>query len=369
MARRLGSAVALWLWMGSMLSASGLPDLQPVVNRYTETLPQGYGAAAVLDVQATWQAERIVLGGKVLTARDRTALQKRFEPLGPVENRIEVFPYREVGERSYGAVRVPVADLRAEPKNDSGLESQLLMGDTVKVLAASPDRQWLKVLREWDSYVGWVEVSALQTWTRQEYTRWQALPKIMLLRSEQGLPRAALLVAPMGVAAAPPRSGFDALTPDGQKLFLPTSAAHLVTLSHRVERSEVVRYARMLLADQPTHYVWGGTAGRALDCSGFNQTVFRLAGTVLPRDAYQQQAASRPTATRIEDWQQLQPGDLVFFSENGRRATHTGIYVGDGKYIHSSRGNDGIAINDLTGQSEYDLKLKRLWWGAGSVLP
>jgi cell wall-associated NlpC family hydrolase len=371
MAKRLALAVALWLWAAPVVSAPGsLPALQPVVQQYRDSLPKGYGPAAVLDVQATWQSGRIVLSGRTLGAAEREALHRRFAALGAVEDRIEIFPYLEVGERSYGAVRVPVTDLRARPDAASGLESQLLLGDTVRVIALGTDRQWLKILRDWDGYVGWVEAHHLATWTSREYESWRARPKWMLLRPEQGLPRAAVLAAETPSSpAAPGEAQIAVSTPDGRTLRLPPKAVRPLQQTAVPTRDQIVRYARALLADQPTRYLWGGTAGNALDCSGFNQTVFRLAGLALPRDSYQQQAASRPVAATLADWQQLQPGDLVFFSEDGRRATHTGIYIGGGKFIHSSRGNDGIALNDLRGDSTYEQILRRLWWGAGRVLP
>jgi hypothetical protein len=95
----------------------------------------------------------------------------------------------------------------------------------------------------------------------------------------------------------------------------------------------------------PHQYLWGGTVPPSYDCSGLLQSAFASVGVWLPRDAYQQEGfcerVERDFACR---------GDLVFFGS--ARATHVGLYLGDGQYIHSSgkeKGHNGIAISSLTG--------------------
>lgn len=100
---------------------------------------------------------------------------------------------------------------------------------------------------------------------------------------------------------------------------------------------------------QPNHYLWGGTVGPNFDCSGLMQAAFAAAGIWLPRDAYQQEEFTQSLA--IED---LLPGDLVFFGL-AHKATHVGLYLGEGCYIHSSgqeMGRDGIGIDCLSKQGD-----------------
>ena len=65
-------------------------------------------------------------------------------------------------------------------------------------------------------------------------------------------------------------------------------------------------------------------------------------GLVLPRRA-DQQAAS----TQVIDKKELQPGDLVFFNTMRRTFSHVGIYVGDGKFIHSPRSGSEVRVEDM----------------------
>ena len=88
-----------------------------------------------------------------------------------------------------------------------------------------------------------------------------------------------------------------------------------------------------------TPYVWGGTTPNGFDCSGFTQYVYRTAGVNIPRVSQSQQLFG--TQIPIS---QLQPGDMVFW---GYPAHHVGIYIGDGKYIHSPRTGDVIKISNI----------------------
>ena len=70
----------------------------------------------------------------------------------------------------------------------------------------------------------------------------------------------------------------------------------------------------------------------------YEQTV----GLVLPRRAEQQAAA-----THAVDKRDLQPGDLVFFNTMRRAFSHVGIYVGDGKFIHSPKPGAEVRVENM----------------------
>ena len=93
----------------------------------------------------------------------------------------------------------------------------------------------------------------------------------------------------------------------------------------------------------PTPYKWGGNTRRGTDCSGFTQAVYLEQGKLLPRVSYQQAQVGKSV-----DKSELEYGDLVFFNKYGwgGRIDHVGIYMKDGKFIHSAR-RKGVVITNL----------------------
>ncbi len=91
-------------------------------------------------------------------------------------------------------------------------------------------------------------------------------------------------------------------------------------------------------------YRRGGNSGdTGFDCSGFVKAMYeQTLGLVLPRRANEQAAA-----TQQIDRTDLQPGDLVFFNTMRRTFSHVGIYVGEGKFIHSPKPGAQVRVEDM----------------------
>lgn len=89
-------------------------------------------------------------------------------------------------------------------------------------------------------------------------------------------------------------------------------------------------------------YSWGGTSpSTGFDCSGFTSYVFKQHDVNLPRTTSDQ--FSGGTSVKKAD---LEKGDLVFFTTYKAGASHSGIYVGDGNFIHASS-SKGITISSI----------------------
>jgi cell wall-associated NlpC family hydrolase len=90
-------------------------------------------------------------------------------------------------------------------------------------------------------------------------------------------------------------------------------------------------------------YRSGGESPRAgFDCSGFTSYVYGKCGVELPRNSRQQFTEGREIAPS-----ELKKGDLVFFGHK-KHISHVGIYVGDGKFIHSGSESGHVKISDLS---------------------
>lgn len=106
--------------------------------------------------------------------------------------------------------------------------------------------------------------------------------------------------------------------------------------------SEVVDLAMQYLGYP---YCYGGSSPSGFDCSGFVRYVYSQFGCSLNRTASAQM--SNGTSVSMSE---LQPGDLVFFLKSGSgasRASHVGIYIGGGQFIHASTSSTGVIISDM----------------------
>lgn len=100
-------------------------------------------------------------------------------------------------------------------------------------------------------------------------------------------------------------------------------------------------------------YMWGGTSIKNVDCSGFTRSVYFANGVLLPRNASQQARIGEDVGIFKDngdvDWSGLLPGDLLFWGKAAtdttrERITHVGMYIGDGKFIHSAQ---VVRVNSL----------------------
>lgn len=106
--------------------------------------------------------------------------------------------------------------------------------------------------------------------------------------------------------------------------------------------AQVVAFAKQFLGYP---YVYGGTSPRGFDCSGFVKYVYANFGININRTASAQLDNGTPVSMS-----ELQPGDLVFFrkSTSSSRASHVGIYIGGGQFIHASTSSTGVIISNMS---------------------
>jgi len=94
-------------------------------------------------------------------------------------------------------------------------------------------------------------------------------------------------------------------------------------------------------------YKRGGSSETAgFDCSGFTRHIFEMSlGLVLPRRVDEQASAAGLVPVKRDE---LQPGDLVFFNTLKRTFSHVGIYIGEGKFIHSPRSGGEVRVEEMS---------------------
>jgi cell wall-associated NlpC family hydrolase len=152
-----------------------------------------------------------------------------------------------------------------------------------------------------------------------------------------GMALALGLLFSTGAHAAPSTDELDTWLADKGLL----SQIHQVRQNVSLKASELVVHAIGFLG---VPYQRGGnTVETGFDCSGFVKAIYeQTVGLVLPRRAEQQAAA-----TQNIERKELRPGDLVFFNTMRRAFSHVGIYIGDGKFIHSPKPGSEVRVESL----------------------
>lgn len=313
----------------------------------------------MFDVQVQMRGANLKLLGELSDAAARNDLLRAVKAAMPdfkVEDEIRFLPDESLpGSERFGLVRVGVANLRGKPAHSAELVHQLLMGSSVAVL--KKEGGWCYVQTE-DRYLAWIPNGSLQPGDHSMIEQWRATDLVAcknmngIVRAQAAADAPALSTVVLGSvmqreashANASAKSKWLAVTlPDGRRGFIENesvmSATELLPQAPVSSAALVTQAQRML----GIPYLWGGTSVHGFDCSGFTQTVFRLSGINILRDASQQARQGEPVIAGA-DYSGLQPGDLLFFGEKENRITHVAISLGGARFIHAS---DLVQINSL----------------------
>jgi cell wall-associated NlpC family hydrolase len=123
----------------------------------------------------------------------------------------------------------------------------------------------------------------------------------------------------------------------------PTEQAHPISLGIGALSERIIALAKSKLKHR---YEPGSAGPERFDCSGFVYYLFAQNDVSIPRTSIDQSRIGRPL-----NREEIRRGDLLFFdtSEQGH-VNHSGIYLGDGQFIHASSGKAyGVTISDLDG--------------------
>ena len=255
-----------------------------------------------------------------MTARD-TRLHAYRPDLADERLRGEVDAARFVMGRP-ARVAVAVADLHKAPQPDSGLNTQAIYGDDVRVFDVAEGWAWIQ--NELDGYVGYVAADVLTERTA-EPTHVVCVPRTFvypgpdLKQPRSGELSIGSLLTITGTAET--RGTEYALLASGEAVI----AKHLAQAGKVA--ADFVEVAETLLN---TPYLWAGVSGFGIDCSGLVQLSMRMAGKSVLRDSDMQAATIGADIDPGAGFMELGRGDLVFW--NG----HVGIMSDKDTLIHAS---------------------------------
>jgi cell wall-associated NlpC family hydrolase len=112
-------------------------------------------------------------------------------------------------------------------------------------------------------------------------------------------------------------------------------------------------------------YTWGGVGadGGGFDCSGLIQHAYAQHGISLPRTSVAQAREGRSVFRKLGA---LAPGDLLTFSNRGGPVSHVGLYIGDGRFIHSA--SRGVQVSVLSDDDPYGRWWFKRWVGVRRII-
>ncbi|MCR5145794.1 MAG: C40 family peptidase [Clostridia bacterium] len=132
------------------------------------------------------------------------------------------------------------------------------------------------------------------------------------------------------------------------------TVSQTTTSSSGVTGTDIVNYAMQY---KGCRYAYGTAGPNTFDCSGFTSYVYGHFGYKLSRSS-RDQANNGKKVTG-----ELQPGDILIFSNNGKTVGHVGIYIGNDKFIHASDSSTGVIVSNLSDKCN-----KNKYWGARRIL-
>jgi len=224
---------------------------------------------------------------------------------------------------SRGLIVNSIVPLRRDPDDRSEMESQLLFGETFRIL--DKHYQWRYIRNDYDDYEGWIDEKAFVRISDATHKRINKETPWYVTEPAEPLPLAdgSLQYLPLGSRLP--------LYDEKNRLFL--YGNRQLTVPFEPAKAEMKRDDLFALARKYLNapYLWGGMTPFGIDCSGFTQMLFKITGLYkLPRNASDQAKHGE----RI-DYDARRPGDLAFFVNDKGKIHHVGLVWFDGLIMHA----------------------------------
>lgn len=254
----------------------------------------------------------------------------------------------------HAVVVKPVANMYSAASEDADVVSQAIFGSGVVLIEDQGD--WVKV-RTPDDYTGWMRRDTLRiengdhTYASTSRAVQVASLSANVYREPSITKHVPLLNLPFEARLeSAPQQGYSGSSSSSEWLQVRLPDERLAWIQKGDVESEPaplnlegdIELAKRFIG---ITYLWGGTSSFGFDCSGFTQMLVRRRGVVMPRDADVQAVWKGVEPVKRS---QLRAGDLLFFGKSPQKITHTGMYIGHGKFIHdTTHQHPGVQISRL----------------------
>jgi len=344
MNRLLICLIGATIWVGCNSNVTEIKEAEQILQAVSGQFAPD-SREDLLEVRFRKDGATLIVSGETTSPEGKKALMSELSKTGhQLIDSVVVLPTATLGEKTWGLVNVSVCNIRTGPGHSAEMSTQAILGTPVRLLKKKGT--WLLVQTP-DRYIGWVDDDALSLTDSMGLESWKGSRRaIYLPLSGAGFDPVTNQAVTDLVAGSILKlkeistSGATAEMPDGRQIKLRADEySDFDSWKQRPGPSAdtVIGCAKMLTG-RP--YLWGGTSSKGVDCSGFVKTVYFLNGIILARDASLQFRHGAYTDPN-NGYKSLKPGDLVFFGRKASgdkpaRATHVGLYMGDGAYINSS---------------------------------
>lgn len=294
------------------------------------------------DVRGELRDGKIILSGEAFFEIPVQAIGKQLRKAGydqEIVDEVYYLPESFSENKGYAVVTVPYVMSRYEPVDVKQEGTELIFGEPVRLIRdADPYFQ----VQSTTGYLGYIRKNTVRTLTLDEWNDYHAPTQAVFgknLELDGGL------TIKMG-SRLPYLGNEQLLLPDGSTLALAKDHYRISDASSNPIRQQILDSGKEYL-DLP--YVWGGRSSEGVDCSGFVMQSYSLNDLYLPRDTDEMSNTGRIIG--LHGWtESMLPGDLLFFTGSRRLITHVGIYMGDGKVIHSL--GSGVQIQSIDPNNE-----------------
>lgn len=239
-------------------------------------------------------------------------------------------------------VNVPVINMYSSANSKVDVVSQAVYNTQVAILQ---NKNGFSLIKTPDDYQGWVDKRALAFGTQN--------PNAMLAKTRNLFCNVYQDTNPLAheplftVPFATEFQILDASNKDWVKVLLADNHVGYIQRGDVIFNPKPLTMQEMLEISKKfigLPYYWGGTSSFGFDCSGYVQMLFNQMGVDYPRDTVIQ--IYWPGFTEVAK-QNLRPGDVLFFGWD-KKVSHTGIYLGDNKFINATAyQNPIIQISDI----------------------
>jgi len=294
------------------------------------------------DVHAEVSGKRIFLRGEAFFPQPVRGIARKLKQAGyeqEVIDEVIYLPQQFENGLNYGIITVPYTMSRYEAVAEKKEGTELLYGEPVRLIKdADPYIQ----VQSSVGYLGYIPKSDLRMVNLEDWKPYHSNEFAIFDKSinlENGLE--------IKIATRLPYLGDGRLLlADGSEISLSQDNFRVVDAAINPLRQAIINSGEQFLG---LPYVWGGRSAEGLDCSGFVMQSYSMNNLYLPRDTDEMANVGRIIG--FPGWTDaMLPGDLLFFAGGRRLVTHTAIYMGDGKVIHSL--GSGVQIESMNPEDE-----------------